>query len=198
MNGVDKIKKQILLEAHREADKLNKESKAQIAELRKKANKELDAKKAKVRMDGDKRAKMEKQRVLSNAKLQAHNLKLQSREQLIQGVFGRALDDIKKLQAKASSRYKKALQKLAKEGKAELDIAKASLSFNAADSKKFGKAIAKSAGSKLGPHVEIEGGVIVESLSGNLKVDNSIEMRFERQTDALRNETAKSLFGGAK
>ena|GEM_PF-6880517 len=198
MDGVDKIKKQILLEAQKEIDKLNKESKSEISELKKANRAELNFKKDKITREGDKQAKLEKQRVLSNAKLQAHNLKLQSREKLIQDAFSRAMDSIQRSQAKGDTRYKNSLKKLIKAGKSELGVSKATVSFNAADSKKLGKAIAKSTGCKLGQTAEIGSGVVVKSAKETLCVDNSFERRFERQMDILRNETAKTLFGGSK
>lgn len=198
MNGVDKIKKQILLEAQKEIDKIDKGSKAEIFELKKVNRSGINSRTAKIKMGGDKQIKLEKQRVLSNAKLQAHNLKLQSREALIQDAISRAKESILKLQAKGDTRYKNALKKLIKVGKSELGVSKVGVSFNANDSKKLGRAIAKSTGAKLDSSVEIEGGVIINSAKGKLRVDNSIERRFERQMDILRNEAAKTLFGGNK
>lgn len=193
MEGVEKIKKQIMDDARKESDKILNEANAQVSGIKKGANSEIALERKKILARGKKDAEMEAQRVLSAANLEAHNLKLKSQDALIQGALSNAEKKLGEIQVRDKGRYENSLRTLIRDSKEEIGESNLVLSFNPRD-KELGKKLASEFNAKLGESVDISGGVIVQTADKNLSVDNSFEQRMERGMDSIRSKVSKILF----
>ncbi len=192
MEGVKNIKSKIKKDAEKEAKKHIKEAEKEAKKLKEVANTEIKKEKTKIKEDAKKKAEQEKQRIHSSANLEIHNLELEMQETLIQETFEKAKKKISNLQGK--KRYEKALQGIIEESLKDLGKKNVNLHVSKKD-KKLGKKLAKKFKIKTGDFLEdMEGGAILEKKDGSLRIDNSVEQRFERQKAYLRGEVADLLF----
>jgi len=198
MSEVENIKKRILGDAEKDASSILNEAKDNIKQMKEEAGSKSKEEVKKINESAMKDSSAERHRILSSAKLQSHNLKLASQEELI----GEVLETSKKKLGglrKSKQRYEKALMNLANDGLSEISSTELVLIASAED-KELCKALAKELKTEVGKPADILGGVIVETKDGSIRVDNSFEKRIEREGDLLRNEIAKALFakGGKK
>jgi len=192
MEGVTRINQKIMKEAIAEANKIVSEAKEKAAETMREETEKTDVEKNIIQEDGKKCAKREEQRILSSASLEAHNLMLESRDKLIHTAISKAETQMKKMSRDNTGQYKKALKAMAEEGIIAIGE-DSTLHFNTENTAP-GKEIAKELGVKTGDVKEIIGGVIVESSSGELRIDNSIERIMERESEKIRGKVAEILF----
>lgn len=196
MEGVTKINQKIMKEAIAEANKIISEAKEKATEIKKEEQEKTNAEKKKIQENGKKCAAREEQRIRSSANLEAHNTHLKSRDKLISTVISKAESQLKKMSSQATSRYKKALKLLAQEG---IDaIGEDSTLYLSDANTAIGKELAKELGVKIGNAQEMLGGVIVESGTGELRIDHSIERIMERDSEKIRGKVASILFTSKK
>lgn len=197
MDGVEKIKKEIMAEAEAESAKLLEDAKKRAAEMKQEARKKAGTGAKSIEERSKKDAELEQHRILSLARLEAHNSKLETRDELIKSVLDDTSKNLTGLRKSGKARYEKALKALIGEATEELGKSNLTLILSKDDSE-LGKKLAKEYSATIGAPAEISGGVIVETKDGSLRVDNSFEQRFERGMDALRNEIASILFTSPK
>jgi len=196
MEGVTKINQKIIKEAIAEANKIISEAKETATGIKKEEQEKTNAEKKKIHEGGKKCAAREEQRIRSSANLEAHNTHLKSRDKLISTVISNAESQLKKMSSQATDRYKKALKLLAKEG---IDaIGEDSTLYLSKENTAAGKELAKELGVKVGNAQEMLGGVIVESGTGELRIDHSIERIMERDSEKIRGKVASILITSKK
>ena len=192
MEGVTRINQKIMKEAIAEANKIISDAKEKAAETKSAENEKTNIEKKIIQENGKKNAMNEEQRILSSANLEAHNFMLESKDKLISTAISKAETQMKKMSRDNTGQYKKALKAMAEEGINTIGEDN-TLHFNK-ENTASGKEIAKELGAKTGEAKEIIGGVIVESSSGELRIDNSIERIMERESEKIRGKVAAILF----
>jgi len=192
MEGVTRINQKIMKEAIAEANKIISEAKEKTAETKSAEKEKTDAEKKIIQENGKKCAMSEEQRILSSANLEAHNLLLESRDKLISTAISKAETQMKKMSRGNTGQYKKALKLLAEEG--INTIGEDNTLHFSKENTALGKELAKELGTTTGEAKEVIGGVIVESSSGELRIDNSIERIMERESEKIRGKVAAILF----
>jgi vacuolar-type H+-ATPase subunit E/Vma4 len=188
MNRAAAEAEQILAEASRKADRLLAEphERARVARIS-------------ILGPAEQEAKQIRQRATAEAQLEAQNLTLKHREELLDAVFTAARKGVVKVRNReeyAATVRRLTLEALrgmnVKEGRILADAeAEAALEGGLLDE------ISHSTGVdlQLGPVLEHRTGVVLETLDGHRLYDNSLEARLERQRDALRAPVYRILIG---
>jgi vacuolar-type H+-ATPase subunit E/Vma4 len=192
MEGIAKINQKIINDATSEANKIVSDAQAQATEITKAEREKTSAEKKVIQERGKKAAAREEQRIRSSANLKVHNLKLESKANLIVNVISKVESHLNRMSRDGTGRYKKALKKLAEDGITELGEG-STLLFNKENSA-LGKELTKELNVKMGDSQELLGGVIIQHSSGTLRIDNSIERILERESEEIRGKIAELLF----
>ncbi|MFH1450563.1 MAG: V-type ATP synthase subunit E family protein [archaeon] len=192
MEGVAKINQKIMKEALAEANKIVSEAKEKAERIKKEEKEKTEVHSKEIEENGKKCAAREEQRILSSSNLQAHNLQLKNKDEMISKVLSKAEAELKRMSKAGTGRYKTALKKLAQEGIDAIGE-NSTLHFNN-ENADISKELAKEFNAKIGEARELIGGVIIESKKGDLRIDNSIEKIMERDSEKIRGEIAKILF----
>jgi V/A-type H+-transporting ATPase subunit E len=144
-----------------------------------------------------KQAESLKRQIMGGAELEARNAQLRTLEKAVVEVFDTA---VKELQEGSSSRYEKALALLLKEG-LEVIGPKAKIHCRPKDRRAVLAAIHRLGGrqSKLvleEKEIDTIGGVVMSSMDGSVRFDNTFEARLERMKPTLRMEVSTVLTSG--
>ena len=188
MNRAMEEAKQVLAEASRKADRLLAEphERARVARIS-------------ILGPAEQEARQIRQRATAEAQLEAQNLTLKHREELLDAVFTAAREGL--AQVRKREEYAAIVRRLTLEALRGMNVkqgriladpeAQASLASGLLDE------ISHSTGVdlQLGPVLEHRTGVVLETLDGHRLYDNSLEARLERQRDALRAPVYRMLTG---
>ena len=151
---------------------------------------------SKILETGAKQAESVKRQVIGTAELDVRNAQLKALERAVNEAFERATKGISE---SSGASYEKAIASLIHEG---LDIigTKAKVGCATKDRKIVAAAV-KKLGSGAGltmddEPIETIGGVVLSTLDGTVRFDNTFEARLERMKPSLRKEVASVLTGG--
>jgi vacuolar-type H+-ATPase subunit E/Vma4 len=144
-----------------------------------------------------------KRRQVSEAR---HRVKLREQEEKNR-ILSDVLDQTKKRASQFADdeeRYVPYLTKLIVSGIDELDLDNATLHLNARDLKRFDRKLLQEVHKQLRRPVKVEmapepincaSGVVISSSDGKVRIDNTVEQRFEALESELLIEAGKLLFG---
>ena len=143
-----------------------------------------------------KQAETLKRQLVGAAELEARNSQLQTLEKAVGEVFEAAVKELRDL---PPSRYEKSLATLLDEG-AEVLGQNAKVYCNTKDRKAVSAVIGTLSGRQHKLHldekaVDTIGGVVMTSMDGSVKFDNTFEARLERMRPLLRMEVSAALSG---
>lgn len=143
-----------------------------------------------------KQAESLKRQIIGAAELESRDAQLRSLEKAVNGVFGKAVEELK---AGSGSGYEKALGRLVQEG---LDIIgpRARVSCGSKDRRAVAAAVRRLNGGQVkltldDKSIETFGGVVLVTPDGSVRFDNTFEARLERSKSTLRKEVAGILTG---
>ena len=173
------------------------EGKGQALTTVESARKEARAAVAKTLEMSVKQAESLKRQIIGAAELEARNAQLMTLEKAVVEVFD---DAVRELQEGSGSRYERALAQLVKEG-LEVIGPRARVFCRSKDRKAVSAALRKLGGSqsKLALEekgIDAVGGVVMSSMDGSVRFDNTFEARLERMRPTLRMEVSAVLTKG--
>jgi len=204
MEGAELIIQEINREAEQKIQYILSEAQREAEAIKEEARKRAEARAEWILRKAQTQAEIEKQRIIANAKLEVRKKRLQVQEELIRDV----IQGLKKRLAELpDDEYFDILVDLGAQAVQELGVDTVVLRSNERTLEllkggrltKFKKAIAEKTGLKIkvrrGNPINTIGGLLVESLDGSVRVDNTFEARIERFESELRAAIAKALFG---
>lgn len=203
MEGAELIIQEINREAEQKIEYILSEAQREAEKLREEARKRAEAKAEWILRKARTQAEMEKQRLVANARLQVRKKKLTVQEELIGEVI-RALRE--RLVELPDEDYFEILVNLGAQAVNELGVDTVVLKSNERTLEllkerlnEFKKRVSEKTGLKIkvrrGKPINTIGGLIVESIDGTVRVDNTFEARIERFEGELRASIARALFG---
>ncbi len=150
---------------------------------------------AKILETGVKQAESVKRQIIGAAELEARNAQLRSLEKAVMEAFDSATKEISR---SSGAPYERAIERLIQEG-LEVLGPKAKIHCSSKDKRAVSSAV-----KKLGTTtkvtleedpIETIGGVVLSTLDGSIRFDNTFEARLERMRPDLRKEVAGLLTG---
>jgi V/A-type H+-transporting ATPase subunit G/H len=198
-DNIETLSRAILNEARTEADQVLAAARSKADEIRRKG----EAQAAEERSRILERARQEVGRVhsqaIANARLKARSLQYQRREQVLDRVFESAREQISGILS--WSEYEEIAAKLVKEGIRQINSPRVRVRMDTATARKLNQqALAKIAAEmnveiEIGKALEQGTGVIVESETGRMVFDNTLENRLNRLQNTLRSPVYQMLSG---
>ena len=168
------------------------EGKKQALALMDASKRDAKAAVSKILDTGDKQAESLKRQLVGAAELEVRNAQLKALETAVVEVFEKATRGVQELQG---ARYEKSLVSLLREG-VEVLGPRATVSCRAKDRRAVSAAIGRLGQNKLilaKDPVETIGGVVMTSMDGSVRFDNTFEARLERMRPTLRMEVSSTL-----
>ncbi|HEV2139506.1 MAG TPA: V-type ATP synthase subunit E family protein [Nitrososphaerales archaeon] len=143
-----------------------------------------------------KQAESTRRQIIGASELAARNVKLKSLEKAVNEVFDLAT---KEISSTSGSSYEKSIAGLIKEGMGVIGQ-KAKVQCSTKDKKVVASAIRKLKGGQAkltldDTPVETLGGVVLTTIDGSIRFDNTFEARLERMKPTLRKDVAGILAG---
>jgi len=170
--------REILREAEETAEKL-------INDTKKQAEREAEE----IIADGKKQVENLKRIRVSKAHQEAQRAIMNTREEIIEECFNIAFEKLKTL---SSEEYKNIVNKIIEETKKNMPS-----EIEAYISREEDKEILGNHGIPVKGYINAIGGVILQSLDGNMRVDNTFEGILERKKPVIRTIIGKILFQGS-
>ena len=203
MEGAELIIQEINREAEQKIQYLLSEAQREAEAIKEEARKRAEARAEWILRKAQTQAEIEKQRIIANAKLEVRKKRLQVQEGLIREVIEALKERLAEL---PDEEYFAILVDLGAQAVRELGVDTVVLRSNERTLEllkdrlnDFKKAVAEKTGVKIkvrrGKPINTIGGLLVESLDGSVRVDNTFEARIERFESELRAAIAKALFG---
>lgn len=210
-NGVQRIVAAIEKAASEKTTAIIGEARTKAGALVKEAEKKAQEEKRTILSRGQQEARRQSQRILADARIRARRVKAKAQEEMIQEAFSQARERLEQIAAKRKINginYLDILQRLLKEsvlstGKETLEVL-----LNPRDRDLLGHqaldGISRVIGEALGHEIQVTlagdslasaGGVIIRSVDGMVRVDNTFEARVSRFREVIRTEVSKELFG---
>lgn len=204
-SGADKIVSSIISDAQSKADVIIQEAEKETALIVEDGEKEAVLEKERILENTKKQSAMKYQQLISEAKMNSRRAELEAREEIIEGAFKRAEDELKKIASTDSEEYIESLKKIIEEASIEIGGGDLILSLKAEDVAKVKDAIPSleknieaKTGTKttleIGENIKAIGGAVLKTKNGDIEVNNTIEARMLRFKKVLRSEVAKILF----
>ena len=190
---LEKVSGEFEAEVLADLDNGRKETLARVESVRKETAEAV----AKIIETSVKQAESVKRQIVGTAELEARNAQLKSLERAVNEAFESATRAISNY---GSADYEKAMGRLIQEG---LDVLGTHAEVHCAskDRKAVASAVKKLSGKAkvtLDDYpVETTGGVVMTTLDGSVRFDNTFEARLERMKPTLRKEVAAILTGTA-
>ncbi len=170
--------REIIREAERAAEEI-------IGNAKKQAEREAE----KIIANGKKQVENLKKIRLSKAHQEAQRAIMRVREEIIEECFNIAFEKLKTL---SSEEYKNILDKIISETKKNMPS-----ELEAYISREEDKEILGKHGIPVKGYINAIGGVVLQSLDGNMRVDNTFEGILERKKPVIRTIIGKILFQGS-
>lgn len=173
------------------------EGKGQALSILDSSKREAKAAVTKILEGSVKQAESLKRQIIGAAELEARNAQLRALEKAVVEVFDAA---VKELQQGSGERYEESLALLVKEG---LDVIgpKARIQCRSEDRKAVSAATRRLGGSQSKlvvdeKSIDTIGGIVMSSMDGSVRFDNTFEARLERMKPTLRMEVSDLLTNG--
>lgn len=189
--GLKDLKKEMLKKAEREAERTLSEQKekdnALTAEARKEGKRVVEEAKGEVGL----MIENERNEQIAAARLQAKKIINDAKEDVVERALEQAFEELKKL--RNEKEYKTLLGRLVGEGTKEIGR-DAVVYVNKNDAR-----LARGLGLKVANKViECAGGALIESSDGRVRVNNTLEARFEEKKEKMRKEVFTRIFAKEK
>lgn len=198
-DNIETLSRAILNEAKSESENLLAAAQARADEIRQRALADSQAERARIL----ERAKADVDRVhsqaIANARLKARSLQYQRREQVLDRVFEQARKQLAGIQS--WSEYEEIAMRLLREGIQQINSPKVRVRMDARTAQRLNQAALQKLAAELKVEIEIGAplekgtGVVVESESGRMVFDNTLENRLSRLQNTLRSPVYHLLSG---
>lgn len=200
--NIQALENAIMAEARRETRQILEEARQQAAQLTREAQAALDAEcQTLVKQAQDEMALLQGHAGAA-AQLEAQTLKLQRREQLLDSVFSAARQKVPEIPLWPD--YGDVVQRLIREAVAQLNVPELVVRADAMTRTGLTEAVLTELSAALQVQLTLGAplaqgtGVIVETLDGRRRYDNTFETRLARAKDTLRTPIYRLLRGDAQ
>jgi V/A-type H+-transporting ATPase subunit E len=200
--GLSAIAKEVLQDAGKEVETLMQETLVQAKETLRLAKETADQTYNTIMGDRSEQAKAEKRRIDSVAEVEVRNQLLQTKEALVEMAFEMAVAQLRELAG--TEEYHEKLLQLIKEAVHKIKAENLTVRLNAADKAWLTQEELGELSRSLGVNLKIDrenedclGGCIVQTLSGDVTYDNSLDARLEQLKPGLRSRISHIFFGEA-
>jgi V/A-type H+-transporting ATPase subunit E len=209
-DGVQRIIQEINKSTDEKVSEIISEAKKKVETILNDAKQKADEQDRLIVARGNQEAQRESQRILAEARIKARREKVKAQEEVVQKSFDRAQDILKKISELRNANgisYKDVLETLIRESVVSAGIGSMEVLVNPHDSNLLSEEvlsrIARETEDELGIKVSLAyseepllcmGGVMIRSMDGKVRVDNTFETRIERFRESVRTQVAKELF----
>ncbi len=199
---VELLSRAILSEAQAEADELKAEARSKADAARQRAQAEADRERSEILGKAQIEAERLRSPAIATAQLKARSTELQHREQLLDKAFEAARRKIDSIADRQD--YEEVVLGLVREGIAQLKSSDVQVCADAHAAKMLTATVLTSLESEqhvhlsLGPSLEDEVGVVLQTQAGHLRYDNTLQTRLARLQSTLRAAVYAILMGEAK
>ncbi|MFO8015767.1 MAG: V-type ATP synthase subunit E family protein [Candidatus Woesearchaeota archaeon] len=187
--SLDKVKKEILQKAEKEADSIISRGKKEAEEMMKKADEEAEEYRKNSEEENRKVIERMEKKTLASADFDIKKMKLDKKKEMIDMAFENAR---KRLQDMSDKDKEARMKKLLEKAKKEIDVG--TVYSSPEDRKIVQKIVQKMPGVKCST-ADISGGIIAESKGGEFSVDMSYDELLEEVKKKYLQEIAAKLFG---
>lgn len=197
--NIQALSRAVMTEARSEAEQTLADAKRKVEVIRSESQNQVDGERAKIMENANKEAARIRSQAIAAAHLRARTLLLEQREKLLNDVFEKAVQRVADVQK--DSNYKSIALALLKEALGHLGSDSALIQADSRTQELLTHetlgSIADEMGIKLdlGEPLEQGIGVIVQTVDGHRRYDNTLEIRLKRMQDSLRNSVNRLLMG---
>lgn len=208
--GVQKIIAEIQKSAERQIADIRAQAEEKTGAIMEEARAQAAGQEQSILARGEQEARRESQRILAEARIQARRETVRAQESVVQESFAQARERLARIAtggADGDISYAAVLERLIAESIISAGTAELEVLVNPRDRSVVTPAllekIAGQTGSELGCTVTLRvadeplqcsGGVVVRSVDGNLRVENTFESRLARFREDIRTRVAGELF----
>lgn len=186
--GLEELRMEILRRTFEEVKRLEAEAKEEEGKLLAAAEEERKRLLESAKEEATKAAREERAERLAAARLSAMRMRAEAKEEALEKALERVLEEFEGL--RSTDAYPSLLKSLIEQGVREIGNG-AIVQVSAEDQK-----LAKRWRVKLAPEpAEIEGGAIIASRDGRVKIRNTLREIFEQHRDRARKEVHEAMFG---
>jgi len=196
MNGVDKIISKIESDAKAEMQRIKADAAQEAKKILDEARKTGEQEHSRILERGKKDIDTLVNRIKSGARIDAKRTVIGAKDQVISRCFAEAREALGKLTN--TKKYETVLRNLIDDGTKLIgnDVVVLSNKKDKPIVKKVISGMPKSVKISVGKgDIDVIGGIVIRSKSGDITVNNTFEARLERQKNELRYEISKILYG---
>ena len=193
------LSRAVMREAHSDAERVMAEAQAKADTIRQHAQEEAASLRAEILEQANREAERIKSEMIASAQLKARALQLEQREKLLDEVHEAVYQKLNMLQQ--GTDYEQIARSLLREALLQLGDKQALVRADSVTQKfitdKLVAEISKETGvqMKIGEALDKGTGVVVETLDGHRRFENTLEVRLHRLWDALRSPVFHLLAG---
>ncbi len=192
--GIDKIIAKIKSDANTEVQRINMETKQDVDKILAEAEKKGEQEYANIVERGKRDIEVISNRIKSGARMDARRIVMGARDQGVSQCFTEAVKSLSDLTK--NKKYETVLKNLIQDGIEGLDLDEVIIISAERDRAIVKKVVSgMSCKTVMGKEeIDVIGGVVIRSKSGDVTVNNTFETILERQKNDLRHEVSKILY----
>jgi len=198
-NNIQALESAIMEEAEEEARQILADAQAQVKSVHQQAQAQVDAERAAILQRTQDEARALHEHTVAAAQLEAQTLKLKRREQLLERAFADARSQLASVSQRPD--YGQIARRLVREAVERLGADEVRVLADEETRQVLSDKALADLGKELGVRLEAGGplaqstGVVVETLDGHRRYDNTLETRLIRMREALRTPVYHMLMG---
>ena len=200
-NNTQALENAIMAEAKRETRQLLDKAQREAAQIKRQAQTQIEPERQTILQQAQEDAETLESQAIASAQLEAQTLKLQRRERLLASVFETAQQRLQTIPQSPDYVYADVAQQLIKEGIQHLKADELRILADPATQAFLTPAVLKELSDTLNVKLHIgdaqsQGtGVVLETLDGHRRYDNTLETRLARMMESLRASVYHKLRG---
>jgi vacuolar-type H+-ATPase subunit E/Vma4 len=197
--SIELLSQAVMKEAQSEADQTLSRAKEDALKIQQKAQDQAEAERKGILERASGEEERIRRQAIATAQMRARTLQLKKREELLEGVFDEARQQLSSLQQ--WSDYDRIARKLLREALTRLEASSALIRADEATLQYLTDEVLEEISKELNVKIQVKGtldqgtGVIVETEDGRRRFDNTLETRLNRMQDALRAPVYRMLVG---
>jgi vacuolar-type H+-ATPase subunit E/Vma4 len=197
--NIEALSRAVMRDAHTDAEHVMAEAQVKADKIRQHAQEEAAALRAEILEHANREAERIKSEMISSAQLKARALQLEQREKLLDEVHEAAHQKLNMIQHDTD--YEQIVRRLLREALLQLGVNKALVRADSVTQKFFTDELIAEISKETGVQMQIGDtldkgiGVVVETLDGHRRYENTLEVRRRRLWDSLRSPVYHLLAG---
>jgi vacuolar-type H+-ATPase subunit E/Vma4 len=197
--SLDALERAILNEANADVDQIKQEGKAKADLIWQRAREQAESERKALLQNAKQEAERVRSQFIATSQLKARTVELGYREKLLNDVFKVAREQISSIQKEKN--YEELVAQLLREGISQLNVNKAKVKADEQTRKILEQSVIAKVSKELKAEIMVdepleEGtGLIVESVDGRLRYNNTFENRLDFIQNELRSPVYRLLMG---